>query len=160
EMDTVAGAGTGSFSFDGGIINYTNVSDVDDLAHAKSATYKFTGTSILGNPPTVHVMNGPHLIDYGVYDIYAGSLQQTFPFIIGTGGDGVPATVPINFAYKTNLTVQGGAKNSSFTVDNTMPAEGLGAMTIDPGKGASTVTIAGTCVATTVTNSGVAKDVA
>ncbi len=153
EQDTVTGPGGGQLWLDGGKLNYANVAELDDLVTADTATYDFTGTSLLGSPPPVHVTDGPRLINYGVYDVLTGALQQTFPYLLFGGGS--PLTLaPIDYANKSNVTVGGGVKNSTIDVDYSVPADGLDHLTIDPGPGKAAVNIARVGVATTVTGSG------
>jgi hypothetical protein len=143
EKVTVTGAGAGSVVLDGGTINYSHVTELDDLAQAQSAVYDFTATPPHFGAP-VSVVDGPV-----VSGTWTTSLQQTF-----TSPGGTQVTDPVEFAHKTGVTVQGPAWNGSISVDNPTPADGLATLAID-GQGSASVTVKSTAaaVATSVSNS-------
>jgi hypothetical protein len=115
EQDTVSDAGAGSIQFDGamsdhGTLNYSSVTELDDLVRIQSAGYDFTGNKGI-SPPYVAVADGPFL--NGV--LQTTSLQQSFTYVSG-GGSWLTwnyytvMAPPVEFANKGDVTVRGGRR--------------------------------------------------
>lgn len=162
ELDTVSDAGAGSIQFDGalpdhGTLDYTSVTELDDLVSVPSAAYDFTGSGGV-SLPYVAVADGPVL-----NGSQTTSLQQTFTYFSGGRLSLKFYTVmdPVDFASKGDVTVQGGSQDATIDVNNPNAAAGLATLEIDPGPGATTVDVESTsaAVATTVTNDGVWNNV-
>jgi hypothetical protein len=129
EFATISGPGSGLIYHDGGFLDYSGFSTINDLGRANHAGYSFTGKNLIGNTqPPVDVVDGPT-----VDDQVTTSLKQSF---IGFGGS---VTDPVNFANKADVTLRGEVKDGSFTVDLTKPSQSLTTLTIDPGSGTTTV---------------------
>ena len=166
ELDTVSDAGAGSVQCNGampvhGTLNYSSVTELDDLVQIQSAEYDFTGNKGI-SLPYVAVADGPV-----VNGVQTTSLQQSFTYV---GGGGKWWTLsyytvmdPVEFANKGDVTVRGGpqnpttAFNATVDLNNPHPAAELSTLEIDPGPGTTQVNVEGTpkAVATTVTNDGV-----
>jgi hypothetical protein len=174
ELDTVSDAGAGSVQFDGGLsnhgtLNYSSVTELDDLVQIQSAEYDFTG-SVGVFPPYVAVVDGPV-----VNGVQTTSLQQQIVYVRGGRLTVSYYTVvdPVEFANKGDVTVRGGSQipttalNATIDLNNPHPAAGLSTLEIDPGAGTTHVNVESTpkpvgdllslfqSVATTVTNDGV-----
>jgi hypothetical protein len=164
ELDTVSDAGVGSVQFNGampvhGTLNYSSVTELDDLAQIQSAEYDFTGSEGLF-PPYVAVADGPM-----VNGVQTTALRQQIVYARGSGWNFYYYTVvdPVEFANKGDVTVRGGpqnpttAFNATIDLNNPHPAAGLSTLEIDPGAGTTQVNVESTpkAVATTVTNDGV-----
>jgi hypothetical protein len=164
ELDTVSDAGVGSVQFDGvmsdhGTLNYSSVTELDDLVKIQSAEYDFTGNGGIASP-YVAVTDGPI-----VNGVQTTSLQQQLLYIGGSWFSFYHYTIidPVEFANKGDVTVRGGpqnpttAFNATIEVNNPNPAAGLSTLDIDPGAGTTQVNVESTAkaVATTVINDGV-----
>jgi hypothetical protein len=145
EQDSVTDAGVGSIQFDGampdhGTLNYVSVAEVDDLVQVPSATYDFTGDEGITSP-YVAVVDGPV-----VNSLPTTSLQQTITYVTSNLWSISSRTVMdrVDFANKSDVTVQGGSQNASIDLNNPTPAAGLATLEIDPGLGTTTVTVEST----------------
>jgi hypothetical protein len=163
ELDTVSDAGVGSVLFNGamsvtGTLNYSSVTELDDLVKIQSAEYDFTRGGF--RLPYVAVADGPV-----VNGLQTTSLQQSITFLAGgSGGFQSYHTLmdPVNFANKGDVTVQAGPQyptsdfNATIDLNNPHPAAGLSTLEIDPGRGTTQVTVENTpkAVATKVINDG------
>src|SRR5581483_4185750 len=64
EFFTVSGPGAGHIYRDGGFLDYSGFSAVNDLGRADHAGYYFTGKNLIGNTqPPVAVVDGPTVDD-------------------------------------------------------------------------------------------------
>jgi hypothetical protein len=145
EQDTVTDAGVGSIQFDGampdhGTLNYSSVTELDDLVQVPSATYDFTGDEGVTSP-YVAIVDGPV-----VNSLPTTSLQQTITYLTSNLWSISSHTVMdrVDFANKSDVTVQGGSQNATIDLNNPNPAARLGTLEIDPGLGTTTVTVEST----------------
>ncbi len=114
-----------------GVITYTGLSPVTDTTTV--ATFTINATA---GADTINIINGP----------VAGQTQ------VNSGA--APTFELVNFANKTNVTVNALGGVDTITVNNSNPATGLKTLTVDSGDGNDTVNVLATpaTVATTVTS--------
>jgi hypothetical protein len=91
------------------VIHYAHIAPINDTSVAVNFTFKATAAA-----ETVNVVNGPVLT--GVQTTQINSATTTFELV--------------NFAHKTNVTIEGNGGSDTFNVNNTTPAVGLATTTI------------------------------
>lgn len=115
-IHTATGPGAGSINLDGRVITYTGLEPVDDSV--PSTNFSFTAPM---TATQLQVVNGP-AVDGGA----AGSLATTQ---INDGGTG--AFELVNFARKTNVTINGGTAGQTLVINNSVAPPGLNTLTIN-----------------------------
>jgi hypothetical protein len=126
-----SGAGAGTIEFDLGDIAFTNLTPVDDTVPATNFTFNA--------PPAdaaIDIFNGP--LVGGIQTTQIDSPTSAFELI--------------NFANKTNVTINSGTADQTILLDNPTAPVGLASLTINTNAGPDqvTVTAAPAGVATTI----------
>lgn len=109
---TATGPGTGSINVDGSLISYSGLEPVDDTVPATTFTFTAPGAAT-----QLQVVNGPTV---------EGGFATTQ---INDGGTG--AFEQINFARKTNVTVNTGSVGQTVVINNSIAPPNLSNLTIN-----------------------------
>lgn len=115
-IHTATGPGAGSVNLDGRVVTYTGLEPVDDSV--PSTNFTFTAPMVATG---LQIVNGP-TVNGGV----AGGLAT---IQINDGGTG--AFELVNFARKTNVTINGGAIGQTLVINSSVAPPGLNSLTIN-----------------------------
>ena len=121
ESYSALSATSGSIAFGSATVNFSGIGGILDTTNASSLLFTATGAQ-----QQINLVNGPN----------SGSSHTT-----ELNGGGL---VPMDFANKSNVTINAGTGDDTVVLNNSAAATGLGSLTLDTWSGSDTVNVLST----------------
>jgi hypothetical protein len=135
EVYTPSGPGAGTLTLDGSTLSFSNLHSIDDTVSVTTDTINGTAAS-----EPINVVDHSGLVN---------GFQATQ---VNSGN--IPTFVPVNFANKSNVIVNGVGGSDTFTINNPNSAAGLASLTVNGSNAANTFNVQAMAAATTINTKG------